>query len=657
MVEYPGGPDPPVPVPKAPLLEKDEKGKWKKVGTTTMKNGEGLNATPFEAEERLNMTFLLGKGTGWWYSFMFQLPKWGFETKNVKNEMEVSPAFAEYYAKTIEQKEKLEQKIKSGFASLSQAVSDFELIEHDLRKYQDILGFFIDLAVAERNLKKALNKKKKKSDEHDEEIMKAIDKVKEHNHIFRAMFVDQVDVHTGEGLSLRSIAPRWPTIIADFMKMEDDYGAEGEDELINVIAEDLKVAKAEAVILMTKNKLFRNWKSSFIEVVRERYKNLKWLAETRKRSIKEYRDQIRPLLSRYKSIKDMRSDKFATGALDRIRWYMPGTQAASADMTVIWAYRPYTAPDMFKASREMKSSVTLTEAGFNKEEIKILNENNITECAGLPILPIMDRILRCILYQIQDEYPDARITVKDIVEEANGLNQRYMYPKEPKAAGFEGVGGPRWIASPYYAFYEMEMERGVLKLPDGVTLEDMDGVMKATMISQNILLGRLLELRAMGQQVEAEISRLLGEEVTSMKGNIMGDVDVILKKDFPEIYDLENLEKKDKEEAKKEVTTFLDRLLKPIRRKEKDDDKDKKESPSVKDSVNKFRTSLGDFFNKVLGFELLWVYPGHYETLMYGRIARMYQLGAGRTFGMFRQWLQATSGVPGAGKPKGIPAQ
>jgi hypothetical protein len=230
-VQYPGGPNPPVGAPKAfywkdALMSKNgnyDTKDVKPIKNYTMYNGEGLNATPFEAEERINFTFLIPGGTGWWMSLMFQLPKWGFVAQQVSHSIEVSTAYAEYYATTIEQKEKLEQKIKAGFASLSQSVSDYELIAHDLRKYKDILGFYRELAIGEKKLKDALE------GEGDEKIQGALDEIKEANHTFRAMFVDQVDVHTGDGISLRSIAPRWPTIIADFMKMKDDYGVKGEE--------------------------------------------------------------------------------------------------------------------------------------------------------------------------------------------------------------------------------------------------------------------------------------------------------------------------------------------------------------------------------------------------------------------------------------------
>jgi hypothetical protein len=143
---------------------------------------------------------------------------------------------------------------------------------------------------------------------------------------------------------------------------------------------------------------------------------------------------------------------------------------------------------------------------------------------------------------------------------------------------------------------------------------------------------------------------LLGEEIANK------NIGEILKEDCPEIQELMSIEDETKKKPKKRES-FLRRFfgIKPKEKKKKEEDE--KPRKRMKESFNDFRRKIADFFNKVLGFELLWMYPGHYETLMYGRIARMYQLGAGRTFGIIRSWMQATGGVPGKKKPSGIPAQ
>jgi len=70
------------------------------------------------------------------------------------------------------------------------------------------------------------------------------------------MFIDQVDINLPEGVSMRSIAPRWPTIIADFQQLSD------EEDTTEKIKKKIDVSKAEAVILATKVRLFKKWKKN-----------------------------------------------------------------------------------------------------------------------------------------------------------------------------------------------------------------------------------------------------------------------------------------------------------------------------------------------------------------------------------------------------------
>jgi hypothetical protein len=164
------------------------------------------------------------------------------------------------------QKEKLEGQIKSGLASAAQAVADYELLKHDERKYREILDFF-------------------KLGQKDE-------------HVLRALFVDRVDAHTGEGFSMISMTRRWPTIIGDFIKMKSEWRDTA------IITKELKVSLAESVVLKTKNELFIEWKKLFFPDVKDRYSRIKNLVESRKRSVDEYRNWLKPYLEKYRRIRE-----------------------------------------------------------------------------------------------------------------------------------------------------------------------------------------------------------------------------------------------------------------------------------------------------------------------------------------------------------------
>jgi hypothetical protein len=102
----------------------------------------------------------------------------------------------------------------------------------------------------------------------------------------------------GEGYSMITMTKRWPTIIGDFLKMKSEWTD------VKFIREELKVTNVEANVLKTKNELFKEWKKLFFPDVRERYGRIKNLLESRRRSVEEYREWLKPYLNRLKMIRE-----------------------------------------------------------------------------------------------------------------------------------------------------------------------------------------------------------------------------------------------------------------------------------------------------------------------------------------------------------------
>ncbi|MFH8080827.1 MAG: hypothetical protein QXO84_03040 [Candidatus Aenigmatarchaeota archaeon] len=592
--------------------------------------GEGINASPFEARELLDLTFPLGGGTGMMLGLIFQLGKWGYDVVKMSSSITVSPAFTEYYQKTIEEKRKLEEQMKAGFASLSTAISDYELLMHDVRKYAEYLNYFRDVERAKKKLEEAKkNKDEKKIKEAEEEIKRA-------KHVLKAIFVDQVDVHTGEGISLRSIAVRWPTIISDFLSLTEDY----EDPKEIVKALDGKIPLAEAMILATKSKLFKNWLTYFYDVVKSRYTTLMSLAEARKKSIEEYRNALKPVISRYKQINDM---EVAIGPLNRAAWHRPDAQALSVDTEVIWAWRPFISPDIFRMPREFPSELTFEKAGFynlakyylpgktpeEKEKnrkrilaaIKKLEKENKT-VPPLPAVPIVDRVLVSIVRQIENEYKiDCADMVKLIFNNIKTLSSKYVPPalEQPLKPGI------KWPFSPYFIFVYMDVTRTVLKLPNGATLEDIWIEPLITYNStQNIILGRMIEANAKSIQEQREVLMLLGEQVFRNVGGVEKFISMsdIGKADYPEIFGSISDEELDV----------------------------KIPSGSLSERIEEFSLKFSNLLSKI-GINARFFYAGPYEKLMTERMSKMMQLGPGRMHGTITEYLKRAAGVPGA-EPK-----
>lgn len=583
QVIYPVGPAPPV--TQAP---KD----------LHMLPGEGINAPPFECEKIVDLTFAFGKGSDLMTGLAFQLGRWGYDTTKMDESIEVSPQFTEYYNKVIMEKDRIGTQIKNGLISVSKASEDVELIAHDVRKYAEYMDYFKEWKLAQAN-------------EDKEGERKAM-------HTIRAMFVDTIDIHTGEGVSLRSIAPRWSTIIADFLALSDD------DDTPEKIQKSLGITKAEAVILTTKNKLFMEWRDRlFLPTVTKRYQRLVRVLEIRKKSLNEYLADIKPLVSRYKAIREMRELKSGRETLSNLAWYHPHAQAMSIDFYKIWAWKPFAIEEVFKASRESYTSYTFKEAGFNVEEIKELRASGKSDVPALPVKPIVDKWVRKIIEQIEAVY-GVKITAEDIYKVIAELNVHYRHPVR-SAEATATAKGFRWVFSPYFIFVELPITKTVIKSPDGSLCEDIwIEVMKSWNCTQNIVIGRLLEREARNKRDEQEISQYVGE-IADVEGALK-KTDDVLKERYPHFYLTE--------EEKKEKPSLL-----------KNVEKTKETISEGKERIKELREGIAKFVN-TFGIRLMFAYPGPYEKMMKERMTKMMQRAPGIAFRDIDLWLKSKSGVP-----------
>ncbi|MCK5022935.1 MAG: hypothetical protein KAS04_02065 [Candidatus Aenigmarchaeota archaeon] len=228
----------------------------------------------------LNPVCLEGQAEIIYNVFVYRCAKWHYSMEKADEYFTLSPTAPPAFAGVMNQRERYEGQVKSGLASAAQAVADYELLKHDERKYREILDYF--------------------------------EMGKKDEHILRALFIDRVDAYTGEGYSMISMAKRWPTIIADFLNMKSEWRDK------KVIREGLKVTDVEASVLKTKNELFIEWKKLFFPDVRERYGRIKNLLESRRRSIDEYREWLKPYVNRLKLIKQHAEFKTAASNLTDI---------------------------------------------------------------------------------------------------------------------------------------------------------------------------------------------------------------------------------------------------------------------------------------------------------------------------------------------------
>jgi len=419
-----------------------------------------------------------------YYQLFFQLPKWGWTIAKADEWIEVSPTHKEYYERTMSTKQMLESTIKTGLTSAAQAVADFELMNHDLRKYREILGYF--------------NKK----DEHS----------------LKAMFVDQVDVHTdlpGVPISMRSMAPKWPTIIADFMRLKDEY------DTPEKVQKALDLSRAEAVILVTKNKLYKNWKEYFKNTAKERYEMLRGMVEARRKTIQEYKEWLKPYIARFRMTK-LGGERSAIRK-SSLELFTDITGIATFSNNIrVFAWRTLKVAEFKKPAGEIRGDFLVSPYDDYIREHLVLGKladiypwlrNPRKYCSKCKrYFPAgMTECTKCGSIALEEKFLADEIVEERILP---------LWKRREK-----GIDPYEW----YYLFLDFDIMRMGTRLPSG-ELEDINFNFKIAVISQNVLLVKLLELECRGMELENYINEMLGLKLEEKS------ISEIVAEEFPELY-------------------------------------------------------------------------------------------------------------------------
>lgn len=404
--------------------------------------------------------------------------RWEFNLAKVDEWIEVSTAHP-YYQSVTKQKHDLVREIKEGLSHVDRAISDVELLSHDARRYKEILKYV---------------------EEKDE-------------HSLKAMFIDLVDVNLPEGVSLRSIAPRWPTIIADFQELTD------EDDQVEKITKKIEVSKAEAVVLATKVRLYKKWKQFFVSEVKDRYKAILERLYGRKASIEEYRNWLRPLI---RTVQMMREVDDHTLAM-HMNFPLGAGMPFSIQYVEWWGWNKLEGLESTEPHKTPKE-IYETKGTRRKETPEITKHGPESEKV-IPRFRIepYDDLVKKLIPEVEKVH-GIKIT-KDIILEA----RRMLYEK--------GSPGTEW-----YVIVEIPCLIEEWKLPNGLEVEDTDFKnLSSVFVTHNILLLRLIEIIAEERKLDHYIDELLGKKVMGEDG-IIKEIDQLLEEAFPEIYKKEEIE-------------------------------------------------------------------------------------------------------------------
>ncbi len=511
----------------------------------------------------LNFTGPPGTASALYYGLVFWMNQEGWEISKMNEWIEVSPVFQEYYQRTVATKRQLEAQIKEGLTSAASAVADYELVEHDLRKYKDILGYFAE----------------------------------EDEHSLRAMFIDQVDVHTG-AMALIQMAKRWPTIIADFQRL-------GGEDSIDAVSKKLKeVGKAEAVVLTTKNKLYLNWKKNFKDTVVKRYETLSGLAKARQKSVEEYRNWLKPYITRYKMTK--LGGESSVGRANMMKSFadIAGTSTFTNNIQLVaWkALKPLEVKQREFLKEEKEGGFIIHPYDPWIRENMILNDKT-----GLAELYPWLKGERMYCPACGKYYPSKTVKCKcGKITESRTVADEII----------ENEIIPTWKSGDmhlrtselYYTFLTIDVFRAGSRLPVG-EVEDITFSINTYAISQNVLLVKLLELKCREREFDMYIDEILGIRV--------GETNVvdIAKRDFPELFE------------------------KPKKQSEFD---------KIKMDLKKISDQFGGFFKKggsKTPGKFMFFKPGPYESDFKDRITKFYLAVTGKDMADIKNFLKSKMGV------------
>ncbi len=455
----------------------------------------------------LNPVTLEGQSEIIYNVWLYRSAKWHWNVYKADEFIAVTPAAPPAFVPLMSQKERMEGKIKSGMASAAQAVADYELLKHDLRKYRDILDFF-----------------KKAEQENDE-------------HVLRSLFLDRVDAYTGEGYSMITMAKRWPTIISDFIRMLTNLDSP-ED-----IMKEMKVTKAEAVVLRTKNELYKEWKKLFFPDVKERYARIRNLLQSREKSIDQYREWLKPIVSLYKQIREQ----------EEIEVSPFGGAGPSANLTnpLVFANTPqgyvYAKLWMFKPimPEEMAKPIILQGQGYELDPYDNWVKN---KCKTLEKK-----------YKIRIYHDKAD---KNKREKEEGINPYYIivrdFIKGLQMTGARKKKGEILSAHPgpcyderfaYYAFVDIDYECQYKKGSSGpMVMEDQYFHIYPFILSKNVMLLFHMEMAAKEKAFDREVEELIG--LSKVEKRFLKSIDEEFKKEEESVKRLESLFKFKKKTVK-----------------------------------------------------------------------------------------------------------
>ena len=420
--------------------------------------GVGLNTY-----RKINVTSTLGATQGIYDSLLFNLIQNEYKILKVGEDFHVTPSTQNpFYQNAKAQKGELERIISTTLTDIGNEVGQWQLLEHDVRKAEEMLNYF---------------------SESDEAALKT-------------MFVDQVDYYTGGGgaqgegrLSMAFMRKSniMPTIVEDFLSMNstDDMKEDGHLG---------KLPQVEKNFLKAKWSAYAQWKTLFKGGVDQRYKTVKSLCMSKEKYLDERREWLKPHVMQHKMLNNALSSEGGRAGQAGNFFDRPG-EARSFTNQTIWLWKPLrmrhnlnrTPDEMYKSPRHVgKRGVKAYDYHIQEKFIYNAGKNKKDQAKGL---------LGKYIWLTEKQ-------VEDFVEGRTGI------PKRDAKYGVSDLQENEW----YYTVWTIDYEKCVFNVIDNgqpTPLEDGTWIIHGYVATKNMLLLKLLERNCEDMDTEIEMKNII----------------------------------------------------------------------------------------------------------------------------------------------------
>lgn len=278
-------------------------GQWKQSGILR----KGWVCVGLNTYRKINVTSTLGATQGIFDSLLFNLIQNEYKILKVDENFHVTPSTQNpFFQNAKAQRGELERIISTTLTDIGNEVGQWQLLEHDVRKAEEMLNYF---------------------NENDEAALKT-------------MFVDQIDYYTGGGgqqgegrLSMAFMRKSniMPTIVEDFLSMGSI------DDLTKGTLE--KLPQVEKNFLKAKWSAYQQWKILFKQGVEQRFNTVDSLCRSKEKYLDERREWLKPHVMQHRLLDNALSSPGGRKGQAGNFFDRPG-EARSFTNQSLWLWKP-----------------------------------------------------------------------------------------------------------------------------------------------------------------------------------------------------------------------------------------------------------------------------------------------------------------------------